>query len=129
MSLAAFSNISATSTRGKCARTHLPYALDNGARAAVNADLYNRPEGTDKQVRIAHMSQTVNEQSAAEMWQIIQGLYDFEAYRENGYSDLLGLVSALQENWIAENRPPAEDDTEDTEDAETADQVEGAEVA
>jgi mono/diheme cytochrome c family protein len=78
--LAAFANTAPTNTRGNCARCHTPYG-ENGGRAAVNADLYNRPAGAPKQVRIAHNSQTVCEPCAAEIWGAMLALYDFAAYR------------------------------------------------
>lgn len=79
--LAAFATLSAAPRKGCCARCTKSYDVDNGARAAVNADLYSRPVGADKQARIAHNSQTVCEACAVEMWAAIQALYDFGAFQ------------------------------------------------
>jgi hypothetical protein len=112
--LAAFANLTTKSTRGCCARCLVSYDEHNGARAAVNADLYNRPVGADKQARIAHQSQTVCEPCAAEMWTAIVNLYDFAGYREE--QDRLAAEAAKQ-------------DAEDTTDQdEQADVLDGAEA-
>lgn len=79
--LAQFATLAARPTKGHCARCLVSYDEHDGARAAVNADLYNRPAGADKQARIAHESQTVCEPCAVEMWSAIQALYDFGQYR------------------------------------------------
>ena len=107
-----FANLTTTSTRGKCQRTLVPFSEFGNAKAAVNADLYSQPEGAKKQERIAHFSRTVSEQTAAEMWSVVTALYDFEDYRENGYSNVIALLQGFQDQMDAAKEDAAKAEAE-----------------